>query len=122
MSPHTPHPRVVMVGAIPMSALVAEAPDPRAVPVAIRGGGTSAAYFDCPGNPRLSLLRKAVSQGFTVIALATERRPFTTTTFWRPNNASSWPSGPSTRSSRRMAAERECSCSCTRLAANWPWG
>jgi pimeloyl-ACP methyl ester carboxylesterase len=69
MSRHTPHPRVVMVGAVPMSALVAEVPDPRAVIVAIHGGGTSAAYFDCPGNPRLSLLRKAVSQGFTVIAL-----------------------------------------------------
>ena len=32
-------------------ALVAEAPDPRAVIVAIHGGGTTALYFDCPGHP-----------------------------------------------------------------------
>ena len=64
-----PHPRVVMVGAVPMSGLVVEVPDPRAVIVAIHGGGTSAAYFDCPGHPRLSLLRSAASHGFTAIAL-----------------------------------------------------
>jgi hypothetical protein len=58
-----------MVGAVPMSGLVAEVPDPRAVIVAIHGGGTSAAYFDCPGHPRLSLLRSAASHGFTAIAL-----------------------------------------------------
>lgn len=58
-----------MVGAVPMSGLVAEVPDPRAVIVAIHGGGTSAAYFDCPGHPRLSLLRSAASRGFTAIAL-----------------------------------------------------
>ena len=58
-----------MVGAVPMSGLVAEVPDPRAVIVAIHGGGTSAAYFDCPGHPRLSLLRKAASLGYTAIAL-----------------------------------------------------
>jgi len=52
-----------------MSGLVAEVPDPRAVIVAIHGGGTSAAYFDCPGHPRLSLLRKAASLGYTAIAL-----------------------------------------------------
>ncbi|MGH7291060.1 MAG: alpha/beta hydrolase, partial [Myxococcota bacterium] len=46
-----------MVGAVPMSALVAEVPQPRAVIVAVHGGATSAAYFDCPGHPRLSLLR-----------------------------------------------------------------
>lgn len=69
MSTAAPHPRVVMVGAVPMSGLVAEVPDPRAVIVAIHGGGTSAAYFDCPGHPRLSLLRSAASLGFTAIAL-----------------------------------------------------
>ena len=58
-----------MVGAVPMSALVAEVPEPRAVIVAIHGGATSGAYFDCPGHPRLSLLRMAASQGYTVIAL-----------------------------------------------------
>ena len=64
-----PKPRVVMVGAVPMSALVAEVADPRAVIVALHGGATSSQYFDCPGQPRLSLLRKAASQGYTVVAL-----------------------------------------------------
>jgi pimeloyl-ACP methyl ester carboxylesterase len=58
-----------MVGAVPMSALVAEVPQPRAVIVAVHGGATSAAYFDCPGHPRLSLLRTAASLGYTAIAL-----------------------------------------------------
>ncbi|MBJ7339679.1 alpha/beta fold hydrolase [Mycolicibacterium sp.] len=58
-----------MVGAVPMSALVAEAPDPRAVIVAVHGGATSSRYFDCPGQPRLSLLRMAASRGYTVVAL-----------------------------------------------------
>ncbi|ORV99989.1 alpha/beta hydrolase [Mycobacterium kyorinense] len=52
-----------------MSALVAEAPQPRAVVVALHGGGTTAAYFDCPGHPSLSLLRTGAALGFTVIAL-----------------------------------------------------
>lgn len=64
-----PRPRVVMVGTVPMSALVAEVVDPRAVIVAIHGGASSSAYFDCPGNPRLSLLRTAASLGYTAIAL-----------------------------------------------------
>lgn len=64
-----PRRRIVMVGAVPMSALVAEVPDPRAVIVAIHGGATSSRYFDCPGQPRLSLLRLAASQGYTAIAL-----------------------------------------------------
>lgn len=64
-----PRPRVVMVGAVPMSALVAEVAAPRAVIVAIHGGATSSAYFDCPGHPRLSLLRMAASLGYTAIAL-----------------------------------------------------
>ena len=58
-----------MVDGVPMSALVAEAPDPRAVVVALHGGATTSAYFDCPGHPELSLLRIAVDQGYTVIAL-----------------------------------------------------
>jgi pimeloyl-ACP methyl ester carboxylesterase len=65
----TPQPRVVMVGAVPMSGLVAEVPEPRAVIVAIHGGGTSSRYFDCPGHPLLSLLRSAASAGYTAIAL-----------------------------------------------------
>jgi pimeloyl-ACP methyl ester carboxylesterase len=64
-----PHPRVVMVDGVPMSALVAESPDPRAVVVALHGGATTSAYFDCPGHPELSLLRSAVDHGYTVIAL-----------------------------------------------------
>ncbi len=58
-----------MVDGVPMSALVAESPDPRAVVVALHGGATTSAYFDCPGHPELSLLRLAVAHGYTVIAL-----------------------------------------------------
>ncbi len=68
MSP-TPRPRLVIVGGVPMSALVAEADDPKAVIVAVHGGGTSAIYFDCPGHPALSLLRTGAAAGFTVVAL-----------------------------------------------------
>lgn len=65
----TPRPRVVLVDGVPMSALVAVAPDPKAVIVAIHGGATSAVYFDCPGHPELSLLRTAAADGITAIAL-----------------------------------------------------
>ncbi|MBB2991846.1 pimeloyl-ACP methyl ester carboxylesterase [Mycolicibacterium iranicum] len=65
----TVRPRVVLVDGVPMSALVAQVPDPRAVLVAVHGGATSAAYFDCPGHPELSLLRTAAAEGFTAIAL-----------------------------------------------------
>src|SRR3984893_462481 len=61
--------RVVLVDGVPMSALVAAAPDPRAVVVAFHGGASTGAYFDCPGHPRLSLLRAGASLGYTVIAL-----------------------------------------------------
>jgi pimeloyl-ACP methyl ester carboxylesterase len=64
-----PQPRLVIVDGVPMSALVAEAPDPRAVIVAIHGGGTTALYFDCPGHPESSLLRAGAAHGYTVIAL-----------------------------------------------------
>ena len=64
-----PRPRVVLVDGVPMSALVASVPEPTAVIVAVHGGATSAAYFDCPGHPRLSLLRSAAAKGYTVIAL-----------------------------------------------------
>ncbi len=65
-------PRVVIVDGVPMSALVAEAEAsgvPKAVVVAMHGGGTTSAYFDCPGHPRLSLLRLGATLGFTVVAL-----------------------------------------------------
>lgn len=69
MTATTPRPRVVIVDGVPMSSLVAEAPRPRAVVLALHGGGTTAAYFDCPGHPSLSLLRLGAALGFTVIAL-----------------------------------------------------
>lgn len=64
-----PRPRVVIVDGVPMSGVVAEADDPKAVIVAIHGGGTTAVYFDCPGHPELSLLRLGAELGYTVIAL-----------------------------------------------------
>ncbi len=57
------------VDGIPMSALLAEADQPRAVIVALHGGAVTSAYFDGPGQPRLSLLRTGAALGFTVIAL-----------------------------------------------------
>jgi pimeloyl-ACP methyl ester carboxylesterase len=69
MTTPDPRPRVVMVGGVPMSGLTAEVPEPHAVIVAIHGGATSSRYFDCPGHPRLSLLRMAASLGYTAIAL-----------------------------------------------------
>lgn len=64
-----PDARVEDVDGIPMSALVSEADSPRATVVAIHGGATTSAYFDCPGYPRLSLLRLGAALGVTVIAL-----------------------------------------------------
>lgn len=61
--------RVVTVDGIPMSALLREAREPRAVIVALHGGAVSSRYFDAPGQPRLSLLRAGAALGFTVIAL-----------------------------------------------------
>ena len=69
MATIVPQPRLVIVDGVPMSALVAEALDPRAVIVAIHGGGTTALYFDCPGHPESSLLRAGAAHGYTVIAL-----------------------------------------------------
>lgn len=69
MSAAPPRPRVVLVDGVPMSGLVAAVPHPRAVLVAVHGGATSSVYFDCPGHPRLSLLRAAAASGVTAIAL-----------------------------------------------------
>ncbi|MGW5375662.1 alpha/beta fold hydrolase [Nocardia sp. NPDC003999] len=60
---------VAHVDGIPVSGLLAEAPAPRAVLVALHGGATTSAYFDCPGHPELSLLRIAQRLGYTVLAL-----------------------------------------------------
>jgi pimeloyl-ACP methyl ester carboxylesterase len=61
--------RVADVNGVPVSALVAEAPRPRAVIVALHGGAVTSRYFDVPDWPRLSLLRTGAALGFTVIAL-----------------------------------------------------
>ena len=61
---------VVEVDGIPMSALVREATEPRAVIVALHGGAVTCRYFDPPGSPaQWSLLRTGAALGFTVIAL-----------------------------------------------------
>ena len=62
-------PQVVDVQGIPMSALLAEVPQPRAVIVALHGGASNSRYFDCPNEPRLSLLRTGAALGFTVLGL-----------------------------------------------------
>ncbi|BBY82784.1 thioesterase [Mycolicibacterium pulveris] len=64
-----PRPRVVLVDGVPMSGLVASVDEPRAVVVALHGGASTAAYFDCPGHPQLSLLRAGTSAGYTMVAL-----------------------------------------------------
>ncbi|MEV4235477.1 alpha/beta fold hydrolase [Nocardia sp. NPDC049737] len=64
-----PIPVVTEVDGIPMSGLLAEARAPRAVLLALHGGATTSAYFDCPDHPRLSLLRLAAAAGYTVLAL-----------------------------------------------------
>jgi pimeloyl-ACP methyl ester carboxylesterase len=62
-------PRVVFVDGVPMSGLVAAVEEPKAVVVAFHGGSSTAAYFDCPGHPSLSLLRMGADNGYTVVAL-----------------------------------------------------
>lgn len=62
-------PRVVAVDGIPMSGVVARAPEPRATLVAVHGGATTSVYFDGPGHPRLSLLRLGAALSFTVLAI-----------------------------------------------------
>lgn len=69
MSTIEPRRRVVMVDAVPMSALVAGPPDADHAIVAIHGGATTSAYFDCPGQPELSLVRQAADAGYLAIAL-----------------------------------------------------
>ncbi|HEY0225074.1 MAG TPA: alpha/beta hydrolase [Mycobacterium sp.] len=64
-----PRPRLVIVDGVPMSAFVAEAENPKAVILAIHGGGTTAVYFDCPGHPSYSLVRTGAAAGFTVVAI-----------------------------------------------------
>ncbi|MFJ5306448.1 alpha/beta fold hydrolase [Streptomyces sp. NPDC088350] len=61
--------RVVDVDGIPMSALLSEVRDPRAVVVALHGGAVTSSYFDYPDQPRLSLLRTAAALDYTVVAI-----------------------------------------------------
>ena len=57
------HPELVVdVDGVPMSARVAEAPEPRAVVVALHGGAVTSRYFDAPGRPWLSLLRAEIGR------------------------------------------------------------
>ena len=65
----TPVATEVEIDGVPMSGLLAVAERPRAVVVALHGGATNSAYFDCPGHPELSLVRTAPALGFTVLAL-----------------------------------------------------
>ncbi|GAB2960678.1 alpha/beta hydrolase [Streptomyces pseudoechinosporeus] len=60
---------VVDVDGIPLSYRASWVSRPRAVVVALHGGGTTSTYFDCPNRPLLSLLRTGAALGFTVIAL-----------------------------------------------------
>lgn len=62
-------PRGVAVDGIPMSGVLAHVENPRATLVAVHGGATTSAYFDCPGQPHLSLLRTGAAMGFTVLAI-----------------------------------------------------
>ncbi len=57
------------VDGIPVSGLLAAAPGPRAVVVALHGGAVDSRYFDCPGHPEYSLLRAGQRLGYTVLAL-----------------------------------------------------
>jgi pimeloyl-ACP methyl ester carboxylesterase len=81
--------RVVDVDGIPMSALLCEAREPRAVLVALHGGAVTSRYFDYPDQPRLSLLRTAAALDFTVVAID------------RPGYGSSAPYGASMASPAR---------------------
>ncbi|MEV7525563.1 alpha/beta fold hydrolase [Streptomyces sp. NPDC091371] len=62
---------VLDAAGVPLSALLAEPrhTPPRAVVVAIHGGGMSAGYFDSRARPGLSLLRLGAELGYTVLAV-----------------------------------------------------
>lgn len=68
-SPGEPYTVAVDATGVTLSALVQEVARPRAVLLALHGGGTSSTYFDCPGHPEFSLLRTAAALGFTTPAL-----------------------------------------------------
>ncbi|HWC84738.1 MAG TPA: alpha/beta hydrolase [Pseudonocardiaceae bacterium] len=59
----------VEVDGVPMSAIMRQVAQPRAVVVALHGGAAKAAYFHYPGHPEQSLLDTGAALGYTVIAL-----------------------------------------------------
>ncbi|MHC5257765.1 alpha/beta hydrolase [Streptomyces sp. UC4497] len=67
--PPSVHTKSVRVDGFPLSARVCSAPEPRAVILALHGGGTTSLYFDCPGRPELSLLRTGAQLGYAVVAM-----------------------------------------------------
>lgn len=69
VGPTTPRAVEIEVDGIPVSALISDADQPRAVILALHGGATTSVYFDAPDRPHLSLLRTASALGFTVVAL-----------------------------------------------------
>ncbi|MEU4266332.1 alpha/beta hydrolase [Streptomyces sp. NPDC026092] len=78
---------------VPLSALLAEpAGPPRAVVVAIHGGGMSAGYFDSRATPGLSLLELGARLGYSVLAVD------------RPGYRASAPCLPEGQTVRRQAA------------------
>lgn len=68
-SHHAVVPGAVDIDGISLSYRASWVRAPRAVVLALHGGGTNSAYFDCPNHPRLSLLYTGAALGFTVIAL-----------------------------------------------------
>ncbi|MFJ4781926.1 alpha/beta hydrolase [Streptomyces sp. NPDC088794] len=62
-------PGVVDIDGISLSYRASWVSEPRAVVLALHGGGTRSTYFDCPGHARLSLLRTGAALGFSVLAL-----------------------------------------------------
>lgn len=62
---------VLPAGGVPLSGLIAEARPgpPRAVVVAVHGGGMRAGYFDSRARPGLSLLTLGAALGYTVLAV-----------------------------------------------------
>jgi pimeloyl-ACP methyl ester carboxylesterase len=57
------------IDGIAMTGLIARVARPRAVLLAMHGGGSRAAYFDGSAHPDQSLLRLAADLGFTAVAL-----------------------------------------------------
>ena len=100
--------------------------DPRAVIVAFHGGASTAAYFDCPGHPRLSMLRAGAAgrlhRGGAGPAGLRRLGALPRCHGSARNNASHWPTGRSTRSSERVPAVPVCFYSATPPDVSWRCG